>query len=195
MMRTFMLSSLIVVGVLMNVQVVSAGERPASMLSNTCAGCHGTMGASAGYSIPVLAGLPREYFRRAMQQYKNDERYSTIMGRIARGYSNAEIEAMADFFEKQQWVSATSVLDPKMIAQGKKIHKKKCARCHLANGQYTEYRLPRIGGQWSDYLVMHLKNAKVPAYKQPQPELMKESIDGLTEGQLAALAQFYAAQQ
>jgi sulfide dehydrogenase cytochrome subunit len=193
MMRT--LSCLIIAGGLAAVPMVSFAERPASMLSNTCAGCHGTAGVSAGHSTPVLAGLPREYFRRTMQRYKSGERYSTIMGRIARGYSDAEIDAMAAFFEKQEWTSASRKLDPKMVARGKELHDNKCARCHLGEGLYTEYRLPRIGGQWPDYLVVHLKNAKTSAFKQPQPKLMKESLEELTEGELAALAQFYATQQ
>jgi sulfide dehydrogenase cytochrome subunit len=165
------------------------------MLSDTCAGCHGTAGASVGHSIPKIASLPREYFRHAMQHFKSGERYSTVMGRIARGYSDAEIDAMAVFFEKQKWGPAFRKLDPEMIARGKEIHEDKCVRCHLGDGRYTEYRLPRIGGQWPDYLAIHLKNAKTSAFKQPQPELMTESLEGLTESELAALAEFYAAQQ
>lgn len=195
MMRNLMLSGLIIAGFLVNVPMLSAAERPASMLSNTCAGCHGTAGASAGHSIPILAGLPSEYFRRTMQQFKNGTRDSTIMGRIARGYSDAEIEAMATFFEQQQWVSASDKLDPKMIAQGQEIQEQKCARCHLGNGQYAEYRLPRIGGQWLDYLTITLKTAQSPEFKLPLPKLMKQSLKGLSSDELTALAQFFAAQQ
>lgn len=195
MMRSFMLSSLIIVGYLVSVPMLSAAERPASMLSNNCAGCHGTAGASIGDSIPILAGLPSEYFRRTMQQYKSGVRYSTIMGRIAQGYSDAEIDAMATFFEQQQWVSASSQLDPKKVAQGKEIQEQKCARCHLANGQYTEYRLPRIGGQWPDYLALILKIVQNPELKHPVPKFMKKSLKGLTSDELTALAQFFAAQQ
>jgi sulfide dehydrogenase cytochrome subunit len=190
------LSYLIVVFVLTGVPtVVCAGERPASMLSNACAGCHGTAGASAGHSIPVIAGLPSEYFRRTMKQYQSGERYSSIMGRIARGYSDAEIDAMATFFEKQKWISASRKLDMEMVAQGKKIHEEKCARCHLAQGRYTEYLLPRIAGQGPDYLAIYLKNATTSELSIPQPKLMKKSLERLTTDELAALAQFYATQQ
>jgi len=174
---------------------MSAAERPASTLSHPCAGCHGTIGVSVGQSTPILAGLPSDYFRRMMQQYKSGERYSTIMGRIARGYSDTEIDAMATFFEKQEWISATHQPDQEMIAQGKKIHEERCARCHLGDGQYTEYLLPRIAGQWSEYLAIYLKNASTSEFKQPQPKLMKESLQGLTEDDIVALARFYTAQQ
>lgn len=190
-----LLSSLIIASLLATVPALHAAERPASMLSNTCAGCHGTAGASAGDSMPILAGLPSEYFRRTMQKFKNGQRYSTIMGRIARGYSDAEIDAMATFFEKQAWKSATSQPDPKKIAEGKALHEKECARCHLGDGRYTEYRLPRIAGQWADYLLIYLKNAQTSEFKQPQPKFMQQSLEGLTESELAALAHFYAEQQ
>jgi len=192
MMRTLMFC-FAVIGILAS--AVNAAERSASMLSYTCAGCHGTAGVSGGDSLPILAGLPSEYLYNVMLQYKTGKRYSTVMGRIARGYSDAEIDAMAVFFEKQEWRSAVSQFDPKMIAHGKELHEQKCARCHLGNGQYTEYLLPRIGGQWSNYLAIYLKNAKTFEFKQPQPKLMKESLSVLTDEELAALAQFYAAQQ
>jgi sulfide dehydrogenase cytochrome subunit len=34
----------------------------ATMLANTCAGCHGTNGSSVGPSSPTIAGISRDYF-------------------------------------------------------------------------------------------------------------------------------------
>jgi sulfide dehydrogenase cytochrome subunit len=68
----------------------------AAMLSNTCAGCHGTNGASGGPATPTIAGLEEEYFVDVMNQFKSGERYSTIMGHIAKGYTDDEIKKMAD---------------------------------------------------------------------------------------------------
>ncbi len=59
----------------------------ARMLSDTCAGCHGTDGASVGPASPTIAGMNGEYFVELMQGFKNDEVYGTIMGRIAKGYT------------------------------------------------------------------------------------------------------------
>jgi len=91
----------------------AADEKPllsgasASMLANTCAGCHGTLGASAGPATPSISGISAVYFEEVMQGFKSGEVKSTIMGRIAAGYSEEEIKAMGEFFSKQSFVAAT----------------------------------------------------------------------------------------
>lgn len=75
---------------------VQAGASGA-MLGNTCAGCHGTHGVSAG-AAPSLKGLPADYIKQAMHDFKSDKRPATIMNRIAKGYSDADIDAMAAYF-------------------------------------------------------------------------------------------------
>jgi sulfide dehydrogenase cytochrome subunit len=71
--------------------------RPA-MLANPCAGCHGTDGVSPG-PTPTLKGLPSSYIISAMQSFKTDQRMGTVMNRIAKGYTDEEIELMAKHFE------------------------------------------------------------------------------------------------
>lgn len=77
-----------------------AGDAPIAsgeMLAGTCAGCHGTDGASPG-PIPPLRGYPADAMATAMRMFRSGQRPSTVMGRIARGYNDAEIQAMAAFF-------------------------------------------------------------------------------------------------
>ena len=62
------------------------------MLADTCAGCHGTDGASAGPASPIIAGMNAECFVDMMEGFRDDSIYSTIMGRIAKGYTDDEIE-------------------------------------------------------------------------------------------------------
>ncbi|MES9885394.1 MAG: c-type cytochrome, partial [Candidatus Sedimenticola sp. 6PFRAG1] len=76
---------------------------PAAMLANTCAGCHGTLGDSMGPATPTIAGLEADYIVEVMEDYKSGERHSTIMTRIAKGYSDKEIEQMAAFFSAQPY--------------------------------------------------------------------------------------------
>lgn len=67
-------------------------------LAHSCAGCHGTLGAPAVSYIPPLAGLTVEEFTRAMNAYRDGTRLATMMTRIAPAFSDAEIEAMAEYF-------------------------------------------------------------------------------------------------
>ncbi len=71
-------------------------------LAANCAACHGTNGNSAGGAIPGLAGSNKEYFVAQMKAFKEGKREATVMHQIAKGYSDAEIAAVADFFAAQK---------------------------------------------------------------------------------------------
>lgn len=63
-------------------------------LSASCAGCHGTGGKSVG-AMPTLGGLEKAYIVQQMQDFKSGKRPATIMHQLAKGYSDAQIEAIA----------------------------------------------------------------------------------------------------
>jgi cytochrome c553 len=70
----------------------------ASMAAN-CAMCHGARGVPApGSSAARLAGRPADATVDAMKAFKEGKREATIMHQIAKGYSDAEIAAMAAYF-------------------------------------------------------------------------------------------------
>jgi sulfide dehydrogenase cytochrome subunit len=71
-------------------------------MSATCSSCHGTNGVSAGGAIAGLAGLNRDYFIIQMKSFKEGKREATLMHQIAKGYSDAEAAAMADYFAAQK---------------------------------------------------------------------------------------------
>jgi len=67
-----------------------------------CANCHGSEGRTVDKSaVPALAGLPREYFIQQMQAYKDGSRKATVMHQISKGFSDAQIASMADYFSLQ----------------------------------------------------------------------------------------------
>ena len=67
------------------------------LLSLSCTSCHGTYGISPG-TIPTINGKSREYIIKTMKEFRNGERDSTIMKRIAKGYSDREILLIANYF-------------------------------------------------------------------------------------------------
>ena len=71
-------------------------------LAATCAPCHGTNGVSAGGAIPGLAGGNKENFIVQMQSFKDGKRQATVMQQIAKGYDDAEITALAEYFSAQK---------------------------------------------------------------------------------------------
>jgi len=72
-------------------------------LAANCANCHGTDGRSAGGGgMPGLAGLSATYFIEQMNAFRNGSRQATIMHQIAKGYSDAQVAAMAQYFAAQK---------------------------------------------------------------------------------------------
>jgi len=71
-------------------------------MAATCAACHGTAGRPAqGSSVAGLAGRRQSSIVEAMREFKDGKRPASIMHQIAKGYSDAEITALAAHFEKQ----------------------------------------------------------------------------------------------
>ena len=71
-------------------------------MAANCAACHGTQGRAApGASVRGLAGRPRDEIARLMNQYKSGQQPATVMHQIAKGYGEAEIAALADYFSRQ----------------------------------------------------------------------------------------------
>ncbi len=129
-----------------------AATPSASMLANTCAGCHGTNGSSMGPASPTIAGISKDFFMETMEEYKADERISTIMSRIAKGYTEEEVKLMADYFSKQPFVRQAQKHDPEKARFGKKLHKKYCEKCHEDGGTSSENDAGILAGQWEQYL-------------------------------------------
>jgi len=72
-----------------------------AMLSNSCAGCHGTDGHSPD-AIPMIAGKSADFIKTALLEFRADQRPGTVMGRHAKGYTDEEIQLIADFFSSRQ---------------------------------------------------------------------------------------------
>jgi cytochrome subunit of sulfide dehydrogenase len=107
----------------------------AEALANTCAGCHGTGGVSVGPASPTLAGTNADYFKEVMKGFKDGTAYSTIMGRIAKGFSDEETALMAEYFAKATFAPAKQKFDAALVKEGAKIHDKSCEKCHSEGGK------------------------------------------------------------
>lgn len=82
-------------------------------LAHTCAGCHGTQGRLGDEAFVPLAGMPAAAFVLTMQDFRSGHRPATLMGHIARGLNDAELQAMAAYFERQTPApTAAAALNP-----------------------------------------------------------------------------------
>jgi sulfide dehydrogenase cytochrome subunit len=70
-------------------------------LSLNCSTCHGLDGKGATAVVP-LKGMPAEAMVASLKQFKAGERPATIMNRIAKGFSDEEIQAIAQYLASQK---------------------------------------------------------------------------------------------
>ena len=77
-----------------------ADEQRAAILVNTCFSCHGTDGHSAG-AMPSIAGKSSDYIADALTRFRDGAKPSTVMVRIAKGFTDQEIALLADYFSNR----------------------------------------------------------------------------------------------
>jgi sulfide dehydrogenase cytochrome subunit len=69
--------------------------------ASSCSGCH-AVSKSAEAAVPSLDGRPIADIVRAMQEFRAGTRPATVMGRIAKGFNDQEIDAIAVWFGAQK---------------------------------------------------------------------------------------------
>ncbi|HMT94317.1 c-type cytochrome [uncultured Thiothrix sp.] len=69
----------------------------ASLLTQPCFSCHGTNGNSTGIPIPSLAGQTEAALSVSLLAFKKGERPATLMTRIAKGYSDEDLQLIANY--------------------------------------------------------------------------------------------------
>jgi sulfide dehydrogenase cytochrome subunit len=62
--------------------------------ANACAVCHGADLKGSG-AVPSLRGRDAEHIRKALLEFRSGQRTATVMTRLAKGYSDAEIDAVS----------------------------------------------------------------------------------------------------
>lgn len=76
---------------------VAADDLAIAVLAGSCANCHGTDGHSPG-AIPSLAGKAEADLLKSLTGFKSGQAKATVMTRLAKGYSDAQLAALARYF-------------------------------------------------------------------------------------------------
>jgi cytochrome c553 len=79
--------------------VVASAEPPAGAAA--CSGCH-PVTTRVTSPVPRLAGLDQAAIVKAMQDFRSGQRAGTVMDRIAKGFTDAEIQAIAAWYATQR---------------------------------------------------------------------------------------------
>jgi cytochrome c553 len=169
-------------------QTPSPGNQAAGKTAATaCAGCHGEGGVSTNATAPSLAGQDAQYFVAAMAAYKDGSRSDQTMKAPAASVDDATIRNLAAYFANQP-PRAPKVRKPLTTADAAQ----RCDRCHGVNGNSTDPRSPALAAQHPEYLERVML-----AYRKGErkSKAMSAMLDGLSDGEIAALAAHYASQR
>lgn len=74
---------------------------PMAVMADACAGCHGTDGHSVG-AMPAFSNKKLEELQSMLRDYKAGKREPTVMDRIAKGYTNEQLDAIAVYFASRK---------------------------------------------------------------------------------------------
>lgn len=134
----------------------------------TCFVCHGPRGQSLNAWYPALTGQPKTYIAAQLHAFASDHRSNPYMGPLAKDLTDAQIDALADYFAKQaparnEDVVADAALEKRGLAL---VQARSCQACH-GEKLMGKDQAPRLAGQGEDYLAKQLADFKAGARKDP----------------------------
>jgi len=84
------------------IQTKSAQDLYQRGLAATCANCHGTDGKGVeNATMPVISHLNSEQILTQLRAFKSGERQGTIMPQLAKGYTDEQMQSIANFLGKK----------------------------------------------------------------------------------------------
>lgn len=100
-MNTFTMKSLLIAAALLTAPAHAGDPEAGKQKSATCAACHAADGNSEIPLNPRLNGQYADYLEQALRQYRAGTRDNPIMGGMAAGLSDEDIEDLAAYFSSQ----------------------------------------------------------------------------------------------
>jgi sulfide dehydrogenase cytochrome subunit len=192
--RLLLLVALPLLGAASSVSASAAAPPAAS----GCNACHGPGGVSASGHDPTIAGLSAAYLNQQMADYRDGSRTcadasGSSMCAIAKGATEAAVQATSEFYAAQTFVAAAQTTAPALVVRGKALHQGRCGMCHTHGGRNAADDAGILAGQWQPYLEATLL-AFVDG-KRPQPAPMQKETGTLSPDDVHALAEFYASER
>ena len=173
---------------------VNAGQTALHLTA--CARCHENGAAPTSDFVPQLAGQPREYLERALNEYRTDMRQSGVMEPVAVALDETQIAKLAEYYASlpspaPSITGENGGLGATLAREGDPEHgATPCDSCHGADA-LADY--PRLAGQSADYIASQLDLWRRGGRMQtPQGELMGDIAARLSEEQVRAVADYYA---
>ncbi len=167
--------------------------------AHVCSSCHGLDGKSLSSNFPRLAGQQKEYLVNQLKAFRDhsraDPHATTYMWGMAASLTDADIDALADYYSKQS-PAMGSPGDSKEVAAGRTIFEmgiesENVPACKTCHGDQAEGsgEIPRLAGQHRSYLERQLQAFAENARAN---EIMHQNSMNLTAQQISDVAAYLA---
>jgi len=155
--------------------------------SQSCAGCHGVTGISAGLPGPTLAGQNVAYLVEVLKAYKTSRRKNPMMTPMVAEASDGDLADMAAYYAGLKCEASLNA--PAQIAAAREVGISVCTNCHGTNGKGVGNAGPNLLGQSKDYLVNALKSYASGARSHV---VMSALVKGMSDAEMEKIATYYA---
>ena len=178
--------------------VLGAGQLSAaptaSMLGDTCAGCHGTDGVSMGPATPNIAGLSETYFTDTMLAFKSGDKPGTVMGPDRQGLFRRGNQAHGRLTSPvSRWPAPVKNWMPPRWPPARNSTRRIAQNVMMKTAALADDDAGILASQWLPYLTYAMEDFK--AGTREMPKKMKKKVDELSDAELEGLLQFFASQQ
>jgi len=131
-------------------QAVDAGKQATFF----CANCHGEDGVSKIPEVPNLAAQNPAYLLEQIRKFGAGERKNPFMQGLIKVLKDEERLQAAHYYASMPVSPAKA--NPALVARGKELFTKLCARCHGERAHGGEL-YPRLAGQQLPYLQVSIQ--------------------------------------
>ena len=169
-------------------------DTPGFTRAFSCSACHGRAGASRADAVPILAGMPAWYIKKAIEDYAAGRRPSPEMEPFAKMVKTLGVDEIAGYFAAQPRDPSPMKLDRLAIVKGRGASVA-CAACHGEDGRGDQAKgVPDLTGQPPGYLlnqmVLFKQNKRSPG--DANLASMKAMMAGIPDATLADLAAYFS---
>lgn len=167
-----------------------------------CSSCHALNGWGTVQShAPALAGLDAGYSAAQIRRFKAGERTHESMDPIAKVITDAQIDAVAEYYATlPKGRASEAALAPEQAEVAERLATRgdwqrdipACERCHGPGGRGVGKSFPALAGQHAFYLEAQLTGWRKGQRKGDPNGMMKAIAERLTKDEIAALTAYYA---
>ncbi|HYM27059.1 MAG TPA: c-type cytochrome [Steroidobacteraceae bacterium] len=165
-----------------------------------CASCHGAAGeGTAASGSPRLAGLPAAYLLEQLDAMAAGSRASAAMAPVARVLTAEQRTQLAEYYGSlprsvQPLAGVAAALDDRLALEGRWAQEiPPCVQCHGQQGSGVGV-FPPLAGQRADYIAAQLRAWRDGTRRGGPLALMQKIAARLSEADIRAVADYFAAQ-